>query len=206
MTTYPARLKITEVKAINTGKMVEGKVKSYKSDKYLFIGDSITVGLSSTHATLNGYPARIRLRNPSKSFIVDAVGGEDISEFKADRLANVLTAITANMIQTVWLAMGTNGQVENFETDYSYVVDAMITANPVIKIYCMTPIITASYEVLTQQKRDLITAIASTRTANCTLVDGKPILTTDYLSDGVHPTDAGYEIMADYISNILNLI
>lgn len=175
--------------------------KYYKSEKWLFIGDSITVGANALQASTNSYIGLLRRNNTDKTFIVDAESGIRVSTYNSNRRANACNNITSLGIQKVWIALGTNGEstIDILKTEYAALIDAIIAANSSIMIYCQTPILSDIEALYMINARQAISEVVATKT-NCILVNGLTMLNdADKITDGTHPNTAGH---LEYYNNI----
>jgi hypothetical protein len=92
-------------------------------------------------------------------------------------------------------------------SDYSGLLDAIRVLQPIVPLYCVTPIWT-SVEAVTnaqglhvQDYRQAITSIVRQRMAtdpNLHVVDGLKLVPNQlkYFVDGLHPNDAGFALYA----------
>jgi lysophospholipase L1-like esterase len=180
------------------------------------LGDSITDGIQ----TPGGYRIGLWQRMASGGFRVDFVGtqfngpaslGDHDHEghpgWRIDQIdANIVGWLQATTPHTVLLHIGTNDVLQNFNLStapnrLSTLIDHITATVPTAEVFVATiiPIASASQEAAGRTFNAAIPGIVQ-RNANAGkhvhLVDMHSALTAADLTDGVHPTAAGYDKMA----------
>jgi lysophospholipase L1-like esterase len=172
--------------------------------RYVAYGDSITQGYYASGGTIDTYPDQVA-RKKGWSVLNMGYGGE--TTVPSDGTA--VGMLGGNLVT---VAIGTNdfGQskpLSTFVSDYNGLLDAIRVLQPVVPLYCVTPIWT-SVEAVTnaqglhvQDYRQAITSIVQQRMAtdpNLHVVDGLKLVPNQlkYFVDGLHPNDAGFALYA----------
>ncbi len=186
------------------------------NNRLLIYGDSISGGSLSTNPESDGYGQLLR-NEYGYNVMLESWGNRSFYEdVHTSELRNsFVSRIASYTPSTIWLAIGTNDygyykwSAASFGIAYAAVVDALHIALPASRIICQTPIIRGgeaanSLGDTLDDYRDQITTICNAQIWT-TLVDGKTILATSDLIDGVHPTTAGHAKYASRVDNILTI-
>lgn len=182
--------------------------------RILVYGDSISVGANATNPETEGYVPLLR-HAYDYCVMLEGWGYRSLhTDTNSVELCNAFVSrVAAYAPAVIWLAIGTNDyglnrwDAASFGNAYTHLVDDLHVALPDTPIICQTPLIrsdesaNASGSTLNDY-RDQISAICGTRSW-ATLVDGKSILTTVDLADGVHPSTEGH---AKYAASIAALL
>jgi len=184
------------------------------SEKLLFLGNSITVGANATIPSTQGYAQLFKYEN-SKQIGILGYGYGKVKDFgetqqKRDDVVADIVEMFSNVTTTkkLIISLGTNDGALDGTTGttlrpwYDALLDDINAADSSIQIYCITPIIRSSDGALYDGIRSEITASANAR-AYSTPIDGKSILTTGDLADGVHPTVAGHKKYKDAVELVI---
>jgi hypothetical protein len=205
---------LTSVLASNFTKVNEGSV----SEKIIFMGDSITSGGNSTIPEAQGFGVLFRIEN-SKNVNIYAYGNACLGSGFAGtsplvtRTVNHIISMFANVTTTkkLLIALGTNdwgvthSSAANFNTWYGNLLDAIHVADPIINIWCLSPILRTDGNenaTLDDYRTDIGTLCAA-RSGYATHIVGKTILSAGDLGDGLHPTNAGQKKLKDAIYAIM---
>ena len=193
------------------------RVTVSQSNRLVIYGDSISVGGNSTIAARDGWAMKVRSAAPYPVG-VEGFGFRALNDDCSDGTARAafVAKIVAWNPAKLWIAIGTNDyglnrwSAASFGTAYAALLDDLHTALPSMAIYCQTPLLRATETAngngsTLGDYRTQITSVVSSRSAWATLVDGTAIMTTGSLGDGVHPTDAGHVLYANYVKTVLGL-
>lgn len=182
------------------------------------LGDSITCGtypggyrtklwsdLASAHYTVDfvgasaSNPDPVNLPDPDHN----GYGGWRIEQLDAD----VVGWMDASKPAAVLLHVGTNDVAQNYDfgdisTRLSHLIKDITTQSPQTHLIVaqIIPILDSASESRVQAYNSLVSDVVASHAANgelVTLVDMHSVLTTSDLSDGVHPTKAGYDMMGN---------
>ncbi len=170
---------------------------------YVAYGDSITQGYVAS-GTIHTYPDQVA-RKKHWSVVNMGFGGEttvpsDGTAVGALRGSIVTVAIGVND----W---GTSKPLNTFVSDYNGLLDAIRALQPLVPLYCLTPIWTTveglanSQGLYVQDIRSAIATIVQQRMAtdpNLHLIGGLALVPNEsrYFVDGVHPNDTGFALYA----------
>lgn len=173
----------------------------------IFYGDSITVGADALPPMRDAAMALVRAAAP-EPVGMEAYGWRSLYDDCADAIkrAAFVAKIVARNPGKLWLAIGTNDyglnkwSAASFGAAYAALMDDLHAALPGLAIFAQSPLIRSTETAngsgsTTDDYRDQVLAAATGR-AWVTYVDGKSILTTAVLSDGIHPTSAGHATWA----------
>ena len=119
----------------------------------------------------------------------------------------------------IWFAIGTNDygnsngmwSAADFGTAYADLLDKLHTDIPGATIYCQSPLIRTTETANLNHSNTLddyraqISTAAAARSGYCTYVNGKTILSTSDLTDGVHPSTAGHLLWANAIKSAMEV-
>lgn len=174
-------------------------------ERLIFVGNSITNGGNATYLQ-KGFP--MLFRDSSNYVNVYGWGYGGIWDMAKD---SATAQTTVNWIDSladgtdsnkVIICLGTNDYGLNkmdssdFADDYSFFLYLLNKQRSDIKIFAVTPLVRSSEGANTfgntlDDYREAI-GVAATGKAYVTVINGKTILTTGDLADGVHPTTAGH--------------
>ncbi len=200
---------------------------------FVFQGDSITdAGRDRNNDSVrgNGYPtlvaARFGLDRPGEyDFINRAVSGDRIVDINARIKRDLINLEPDELsiligINDVWHELGSKNGVSNekyFRT-YCEIIEEVIAARPGIKIYILEPFVLKASA--TEGEWDVFRRETELRAASAKKVAEKygcvfvPLMQkfdalceicepSYWLSDGVHPTAAGHQVIADALIKVL---
>lgn len=179
-------------------------------------GDSIVSGANAANQYTQSFAMLLR-QNLMYNVIVEAHGYRSLYEdANSDALrkafaSKIAIANPAKML----IAIGTNDYgldkwtASDFGIAYAALLDELHTVMPSLKIYCQTPLRRASEVInsngnILEDYRTQISNAVSTRTSYCTLVDGKAILATTDLADGIHPNSISHA--GKYFTALYNIL
>jgi lysophospholipase L1-like esterase len=172
--------------------------------RYVAYGDSITQGYYASSGIVDTYPDQVGHKK-GWSVVNMGFGGE--TTVPSD--GSAVGLLGGNLV-TVAIGVndfGTSKPLAAFVSDYNALLDAVRALQPVVSLYCLTPIWT-SLEAVTnaqglhvQDYRQAIASIVQQRMAtdpNLHLVDGLKLVPNQlkYFVDGLHPNDAGFALYA----------
>jgi lysophospholipase L1-like esterase len=184
--------------------------------KVMPLGDSITDGFT----TPGGYRVGLWQRFVAGNYTVDFVGSlsngpstlgdhdhEGLIGWRIDQLdADVVGWLQTYTPHTVLLHIGTNDVIQNDDltnapSRLSTLLDHIIATVPTAEIFVATiiPLSDATEEANAETFNAAIPGVVQTKVnagAHVHLVDMHSALTTADLTDGIHPTEAGYDKMA----------
>ena len=188
-------------------------------------GDSITVGAFALNQPLGGFGGLLKREVGDGGFdgctTLVAHGyrqlWDDASDgTKRSAFVSFLAGLSPTPTRLV-LAIGTNdwlarwANASAFQTAYTALLDAIGTNGTLgsVPLLCISPLLTASpssregnpYGTGTMDDyRDAVQAAeAATTHAHTTFLNGKTLLTSAELRDGLHPTTEGHELIYDAI-------
>lgn len=184
--------------------------ESNPTERLVFIGDSITNGGNASYL-YNGYASLFKQNG--EYINVYGYGYGSIYDYAGDgtkltTLTGFLTSLLdGSVTNKIIIMMGTNDyglnktNASTFQTNYDNMLEAINTAFPTVDIFAITPIIRSIETANTfgntlDDYRTAITNAASGK-AYVTVIDGKTILATSDLTDGVHPSTAGHVKLYD---------
>lgn len=200
---YQIILKKSEYTKVNQGNV---------TDRFVFLGDSITQGSSSgIPQQINGYAAQFKSTN-SKPVTILGYGGATLAELANTNLSTTLNWITTSFANTtgrkvLTIMLGTNDfaagfLISNINNQYIALVDGINANDSDIEIFVITPTIRTDDDANLDTIRANMVTMCSTR-AWCTSIDGKPIVSIGNLSDEVHPNFTGHTQLHDAIDSII---
>ncbi|MFE2911258.1 SGNH/GDSL hydrolase family protein [Kitasatospora indigofera] len=171
----------------------------------LAAGDSITVGTGSTDGT--GYrgwlPSILARQGVTPRFTVVAEGGRTMREMTPAILAALPTAKPSIVI----LAFGTNDAAQPDLTDWAgrcgTLVDQILASDPKVRVVVVRPALSratwlANGEATVDAAVDQV--VASRRAGGRVVSADLTAVPARMLSDGVHPFDSGYLLMAEVLA------
>ncbi len=182
--------------------------------RYVAIGASDTVGVGATDPATGSWPARVaRLLPPGSAFVNVGVSGSIAAQARTAQLPGALAQRPT--VVSIWLAVNDlNATVEptSYASDLGAIVDALVAGTPA-KIFVGTvPDLRPVPAYAEADKEALfarigaynaaIAAIAATHAGRVMAVDlftgsAELVSTITVSADGFHPSDAGYQLIAD---------
>jgi cellulase/cellobiase CelA1 len=204
---------------LTAGGMVRSEVAQAESNggvRVMPLGDSITHG----EETPGGYRIGLWQRFVANGFKVDFVGSQSNGPaslgdhdheghpgWRIDQIdANIVGWLQATMPHTVLLHIGTNDVLQNFNlasapNRLSTLIDHITATDPTAEVFVATiiPLASATAEANVRTFNAAIPGIVQSKVAagkHVHLVDMHSALTAADLTDGIHPTAAGYDKMA----------
>lgn len=191
-------------------------------ESFVFIGNSITNGATSSDAISQGFSTLFRYDAEKNVGVIgwgygglyDIVVNDSIAGVLSDSIATMLSVSSSRKV--VVIALGTNDYaVENgklkageFGTLYSNFVDSLKAKISSVEIYAITPIVRTDrtnanqFGDFLQDYRDTITEVLA-GVSDVTVIDGTTLLEPSYLSDGVHPTTEGHRRIYTRLRSII---
>lgn len=187
------------------------------NNRVLVYGDSISVGGNSSNPEYLGYAPMLRGTYGINS-MVEGWGYRSLyADANTPALLDGLSArLNSYSPSTIWIAIGTNDYGLNkwssgsFGSAYGTLIDTLHSSNPSARIICQSPIVRSSEnansfgDTLDEYREQIHTLCSARAWLRC--VNGKNILSTGDLADGVHPTTAGHAKYAAYIYGYLNVV
>jgi len=184
------------------------------SERFVFLGDSITNGVGVTNQFTDCYPMLFKYTD-SKNVTVLGSGGLRIEDVASD---TTKVAMTTNWITSAFsdttttkklsILMGVNDflngvSAANVETYMGNLLDSIYASDNTIQIFVFAPI---TCQTESSSLDDIRTAISNACNGReyVTYTNLKTVLTypTDF-ADANHPTTAGNLILHDYIDGII---
>lgn len=191
------------------------------------LGDSITCGTYP-----GGYRTRLWNDLAAAHYSVDFVGASTSNPdpahlpdpdhngyggYRIEQLdAGVSGWIQASKPAAVLLHIGTNDVAQNYEFDgisarLSHLITDITTQSPQTHLIVaqIIPLANSAWESQAQQYNRIVSQVVGEHARNgelVTLVDMHSVLTTSDLSDGVHPTQTGYDRMGDAWFNAIQAL
>ena len=181
------------------------------TNRFVFLGDSITMGQGATNRTREGFAELFRYTN-GKSVTITGYSGGELAVIGGSSLADSLTWITnafrstlgrkvlTIMLSTNDFSLGKLASIVNGQ--YIALIDGIHANDPDIEVFVITPTIRTDDAALLDTYRANQVTMCSTR-AWATSIDGKTILTVGELADVVHPNTAGHLLIHDAIDSII---
>ena len=185
------------------------------AEKFVFLGDSITVGGGATAPSEDGYAKLMKYEDSVEVGLLGYGFGrlKDFGETAGKRNAVIAdigemfsnVSTTKNLI----ISLGTNDfgldatPAATFKTWMENLLDDINADDSSIVIYVISPIIRVTDGALLDDYRTDIGTVCAAR-AFATHIPGKPILTTLDLADNVHPTTAGHKKYKDAVKLVIN--
>jgi len=188
--------------------------------RYVAIGASDTVGVGATDPATGSWPARVaKLLPPGSAFVNVGVSGSIALQARTAQLPGALAQRPT--VVSIWLAVNDmNATIEpaSFANDLGAIVDALVSGTDA-KIFVgnvpdVRPV--PAYKdadkvalfALINGYNSAIAAIAAKYPGRVTLVDlftgSAPLVSTLTVSgDGFHPSDAGYQLIADRFADAM---
>jgi len=195
----------------------ETYVKLYEQstvEKFVFLGDSITQGVSSGgNASTVNYAKLFKYDDSKEVTTLGWASGTLIQLASTTPLVDdTVDSITHGFINTTTtkkliILIGTNDYAVSlaaatFKTYYENLVDAVNASDSSIEIFCISPLLRNGETSLLDDYRTAISDLCGVR-AFCTYIEGKTILTLGDLSDGLHPSVSGHQKLHDSIDSII---
>jgi acyl-CoA thioesterase I len=188
--------------------------------RYVAIGASDTVGVGATDPATGSWPARVaKLLPPGSAFVNVGVSGSIALQA---RTAQVPGAVAQRpTVVSIWLAVNDmNATIDpaSFANDLGAIVDALVSGTEA-KIFIgnvpdLRPVPAyaeadkAALFRLISAYNEVIAAIAAKHPGRAFVVDlftgSAPLVSTITVSgDGFHPSDAGYQLIADRFADAM---
>lgn len=191
-------------------KVTQGNV----TDRFVFLGDSITQGSAATYTSLQGYSELFKYLD-SKPVTVLGFGGGLLRDFvdlvptSIDTTMSWLTDAFANTTgrKVLTIMLGTNDWADGYSaaavnTRYNTLLDRINSDFPTIEVFCISPTYRVGEDAVMTTIRANILASCSAR-AWVTGIDGTSIINGGDLADTVHPTTAGHLKIHDAIDSTI---
>jgi lysophospholipase L1-like esterase len=168
-------------------------------------GDSIVIGQAASAYAQLGLVGLLRGDYPGR-LTVEAYRGRRLSnEPSVPGLAALLVQLLFDATtRDMWLAIGTNDYtvstpLATFASKYAQLVDAVLAADATVRVFCQSPLLRTDgaetnangVGAVLGDYRSQISAVCASR-PRTTYVDGHGLITAGNLSDGLHPSDAGF--------------
>lgn len=179
--------------------------------KWVFVGNSITTGLTANHAAVTGFLGLFR--NDGRSIQSDAFGARRLLTNTSANAHTMAAFVSQEMNGTasneLFVMLGTNnfasfsGQSKiTFKSEYQFFLDSMHAQRPDIIIYCISPFIRNNYSTPNSQGAtcedfaDAIRELLTTRTW-AKFIYGKDLGSLANLVDGLHFNQTGHQEIHD---------
>ena len=182
--------------------------------RYVAIGASDAVGVGATDPATGSWPARVaKLLPPGSAFVNVGVSGSIALQARSAQVPGAIAQRPT--VVSIWLAVNDmNATIEpaSYANDLGAIVDALVSGTEA-KIFLgnvpdVTPVPAyaeadkAALFRLIQAYNSVIAAIAAKHPGRVIAVDlftgSAPLVSTITVSgDGFHPSDAGYQLIAD---------
>ncbi|MCX6970707.1 MAG: GDSL-type esterase/lipase family protein [Verrucomicrobia bacterium] len=177
------------------------------STRWIAYGDSITEGFSASDSAKN-YPSLVAA---AKSWQVVNMGFGWRGLKASGASGSDGTAISSLNPSVVTVLMGYNDasaglSATEYRTDLEALVGKIRQSAPTVPIYLISPIFSINNQTLLGAYRSQIEDLAThTSDANLYWIDGLALginagNSATYLSDGIHPTDAGFALIAQNLA------
>jgi lysophospholipase L1-like esterase len=177
--------------------------------RLVIYADSIGAGADATLPTVQGWPALLRNSFFQGSVACECWGYrslyEDYQSSGATSVYPIAQKLAAYNPTDIWLAIGTNDWLLNFQAEYQALLFALRQLAPQATIWAQTPINNANTgtntfgSTLAQYRTAITNAIAS-QPFMVNSIDGTTILaTTDLNADGTHPSNEGHAKYAKFV-------
>lgn len=182
--------------------------------RYVAIGASDAVGVGATDPATGSWPARVaKLLPPGSAFVNVGVSGSIALQARTAQLPGALAQRPT--VVSIWLAVNDmNATIEpaSYANDLGAIVDALVSGTEAKIFIGNVPDIRpvpayadadkAALFRLIQAYNSVIAAIAAKHPGRVIAVDlftgSAPLVSTITVSgDGFHPSDAGYQLIAD---------
>ncbi|MEO8633446.1 MAG: GDSL-type esterase/lipase family protein [Chloroflexota bacterium] len=188
--------------------------------RYVAIGASDAVGVGATDPATGSWPARVaKLMPPGSAFVNLGVSGSIALQARTAQLPGALAQRPT--VVSIWLAVNDmNATIEpaSFASDLGAIVDALVTGTDAKVFVGNVPDLRPVPAYATADKAALfalisaynagIGAIAAKHPGRVVAVDlftgSAPLVSTITVSgDGFHPSDAGYQLIADRFADAM---
>lgn len=198
---------------ITTGD-VEIKVPVIPTNKWLFVGDSISTGATGTHPVITGYVGLIRNTVAEDGIEVasDSWGARRFINTNGTLTTQMATQIVEQMNGTetneLFLPLGTNNfgieaaSKSYFKGLYGSLLDEIHSQQPDIIIWCISILDRTSYDTPNvsgatgEDFADAVQELAVER-AYCHFVYGRDLMDVANTTDGLHPNQTGHQEIHD---------
>ena len=188
--------------------------------RYVAIGASDAVGIGATDPATGSWPARVaKLMPPGSAFVNVGVSGSIALQARSAQLPGAIAQRPT--VVSIWLAVNDmNATIEpaSYANDLGAIVDGLVSGTEA-KIFIgnvpdVRPVPAyaeadkAALFGLIQAYNQVIAAIASKHPGRVVAVDlftgSAPLVSTITVSgDGFHPSDAGYQLIADRFADAM---
>lgn len=194
---------------------------AHVTNKWLFVGNSITVGQAADHIAASDFVSMFRA--DGRTIQVDAWATRRLFTTTAANAKNFAAFVSDEMngcsSNELFMFLGTNnfslvgGQTKAaFKLTYQLFLDSMHSKRADVQIYCISPLNRTTYNTPNTQGAtlndyvDAIQELLVTRTW-AKFILGRDLLSLSNLSaDGVHPTQAGHQEIHDKLLIQYNLL
>ena len=182
--------------------------------RYVAIGASDTVGVGATDPTTGSWPARVaKFLPPGSAFVNVGVSGSIAAQARTAQLPGAIAQRPT--VVSIWLAVNDmNATIEpaSFANDLGAIVDALVTGTEAKIFVGNVPDVRSVPAYAEADKAALFRLISAyntviagiaarhpTRVVAVDLFTGSADLvsTITVSADGFHPSDAGYQLIAD---------
>ena len=208
------------VQGVVTSGNIEIKIPVTPANKWLFIGNSITTGASSSLPSVNGFAGLFRA--DGLDIQLDSWGARRLLTYDPTLVGEMVEHVSEQMdgrtTNTVVILLGTNNftvsgghSAATFVSWYGAFIDSLHNIRPDITIYCVSPLNRTSYDTpnsqgsTLQDYADSMTTMVSDRSGwgNIFYINGKPLVSLANTTDGLHPNTTG---MAELFTNLKPLL
>ena len=182
--------------------------------RYVAIGASDTVGVGATDPTTGSWPARVaKLLPPGSAFVNVGVSGSIAAQARAAQLPGAIAQRPT--VVSIWLAVNDmNATIEpaSFANDLGAIVDALVTRTEAKIFVGNVPDVRSVPAYAEADKAALFRLISAYNTVIAGVAAKHPgrvfavdlftgsaelVSTITVSADGFHPSDAGYQLIAD---------
>ncbi len=188
--------------------------------RYVAIGASDAVGVGATDPATGSWPARVaKLLPPGSAFVNVGVSGSIALQARTAQLPGAIAQRPT--VVSIWLAVNDmNATIEpaSYANDLGAIVEALVSGTEakiflgnvpdVRPVPAYTEADKAALFRLIQAYNQVIAAIAARHPTRVVAVDlftgSAPLVSTITVSgDGFHPSDAGYQLIADRFADAM---
>ncbi|HKY51429.1 MAG TPA: GDSL-type esterase/lipase family protein [Candidatus Limnocylindria bacterium] len=182
--------------------------------RYVAIGASDTVGVGASDPTTGSWPARVaKLLPPGSAFVNVGVSGSIAMQARAAQLPGAIAQRPT--VVSIWLAVNDmNATIEpaSFASDLGAIVDTLVARTDAKIFVGNVPDVRSVPAYAEADKAALFRLIGAYNTVIAGIVAKHPgrvfavdlftgsadlVSTITVSSDGFHPSDAGYQLIAD---------
>jgi lysophospholipase L1-like esterase len=178
--------------------------------RYVAIGASDTVGVGATDPATGSWPARVaKLLPPGSAFVNVGVSGSIALQARTAQLPGALAQRPT--VVSIWLAVNDmNATIEpaSFANDLGAIVDSLVSGTEAKIFVGNVPDVRPVPAYKDADKVALFALINGYNSAITAIVDlftgSAPLVSTLTVSgDGFHPSDAGYQLIADRFADAM---